>query len=532
MKNQNNYSLSREILFVILLGFVIRFAACYNTFIVNPDTPMYIHQARAIYYGEFEKLTTCTLDFISCYPIMITGIYILFHDWILAANAISFFFGSATLIPLALLLRRFFDDQITALVTLIFAMTPVFVSQTADAMRDPMYWFFLVLGLYFFICQNDRRGYLFLLLSNLSFIIAAWARVEAVLLIIVSCFYIILIKQDKKAKKFLFFTLPTLLIILSGTLVIILYDIPLIQLARFDDIAEKFYAPYLQYRELRVELRELVNYRDHDDILRYFLPEARNCVWLIALGMLFNRTTEAFFLPFFMIFALGTLDIRKRLKEDIWISYFLLITVFGFILLYFHVLHKWILIYRFLAIIVFPCALFTGFGVEKIISFSQSIFNLKKSVIIPVLCFLIIIAALPKNLFKRAADKAIFKEIGEMIGRIEGNDREINVATSQHIQRWTSFYANLNYKGAPCPEKYENWWEDFPNDQNGFIRQLKERGIRYFIWEEKHWSPEKFDVAQMFFVPAVSPGDKGKNFKEIGRWYHVDTGWMILFELI
>jgi len=169
---------------------------------------------------------------------------------------------------------------------------------------------------------------------------------------------------------------------------------------------------------------------------------------------------------------------------------------------------------------------------EKIISFSQSGFGLKKSAVIPILCFLIIISALPKNLLKRAADKAIFKEIGEMIGRKEGNDKEINMSTSQHIQRWISFYANLNYKGSPCPEKLDNCWEEFPNDYDGFIRQLKERGIKYFLWEETHWYPEKFDVARISPVHTIQNIENRENLKEIGRWHHKDTGWMILFEVI
>jgi len=53
--------------------------------------------------------------------------------------------------------------------------------------------------------------------------------------------------------------------------------------------------------------------------------------------------------------------------------------------------------------------------------------------------------------------------IGELISRREGNDHEITVVTSRQTQRWISFYANLNCKASPCPERLENCWEILPN---------------------------------------------------------------------
>ena len=57
-------------------------------------------------------------------------------------------FGTAALIPLYLLLRRFFDTQISALCALVFGMLPVFVGSSVDMVREPVCWFFLILGLY------------------------------------------------------------------------------------------------------------------------------------------------------------------------------------------------------------------------------------------------------------------------------------------------------------------------------------------------------------------------------------------------
>jgi len=52
---------------------------------------------------------------------------------------------------------------------------------------------------------------------------------------------------------------------------------------------------------------------------------------------------------------------------------------------------------------------------------------------------------------------------------------------------------------------------------------MRRRGVKYFLWDEKHWSSEKFDIKNI---------DDHRQFKELGRWRHQDTGTMILFEAI
>ena len=56
------------IVLIFILGLVIRLFACQHTVIVNPDGVYYIHQARAIYYGEWNSLTSCGVSFLSNYP--------------------------------------------------------------------------------------------------------------------------------------------------------------------------------------------------------------------------------------------------------------------------------------------------------------------------------------------------------------------------------------------------------------------------------------------------------------------------------
>ena len=50
--------------------------------------------------------------------------------------------------------------------------------------------------------------------------------------------------------------------------------------------------------------------------MEYFLPEARNLIWLIAFGTLLNRFLEAFFYPFVVFYIIGFWGIRKKIRSD------------------------------------------------------------------------------------------------------------------------------------------------------------------------------------------------------------------------
>ena len=523
MLRQNKYQPSREIFLVFLLGFVVRLFACHYTFIVNPDGVLYIHQARAIYYGQWESLTSWSMSYLSIYPVFITGAYTIFHDWIVAARSVSVFFGSITLIPLYFLFRRFFDRNISLLSLLVFALIPVLVVRSADVVRGPVYWFFLILGLYYFIIHIDSRRYrLHLVLSCLCFLMAAWARTEAVLPIIGSCFYLLAFKQEKRLRKAVVFVLPVLLVILFVFLSPVFSNIHAKNIFRIHEVADKLSGPIVEYRNLRASLLESANHPPAG-VSRFFLGKARNLVWLIALGTLFAYVVKAFFYPFFFIFIVGMAKIRTRIKTDQRLRYLVLLSIAALVLLYFHVLQTWIMANRFLALFIFPCFFLIGFGLENIVGFLRSRFRLKSATAFSIVCLLILCFGLPKNLKPREADKLVFKEIGEFIAEREGNGRGIPVAASLHTVRWISFYANLDYPGAFCPQSYGDFALIVGANYRRFIRNLDRNGMKYFLWEEKHWPKHKFDLMKK---------QRPKDLIEVGRWTHPDTGLMILFRVV
>jgi hypothetical protein len=187
------------------------------------------------------------------------------------------------------------------------------------------------------------------------------------------------------------------------------------------------------------------------------------------------------------------------------------------------VLYFWEMPTRYMGVLVLPSAVFIGFGLEKIVLFLRAKFKLKESIAFFIICLLILGFSLPKNLRPREKDKVVFKEIGGLIAQKEGNENEIVIAASEHSFGSISFYANVEYKGAPHPRGNWDLKHLVGHDYGEFVKNLKHREIRYFLWEEKHWPRQS---AEYFRIG--NPAD----FIKIGTWSHPDTGKLILFKVI
>jgi len=512
--------MKRVAILVIGLGFVLRLFAFQYTYVINPDGVVYIHQARALYYGLTDALTSCKLNYLSNYPLFIAGAYPIFGDWVVAAKSVSLFFGTMTLVPLYFLSKRIFDEDISILVILIFALIPTFVDRSVDVIKGSVFWFFLVLGLYLFVRQLDRRSRLFLLLSSLSFLLATWARAEFIVLIIVSFFYLLLTRQERKFETVSIFILPIvilMLIAISG----VLFDVADFNLFRLKAILSKATSVMDRYEFLRNSISDLARPLEHR-ILKRFLFAVRDVVWWLALGFLLTKLLNTLFYPFFLVFLVGFKGIVKKIKEDRRVCYLCVLSLFALLFLYVFVILKWVVGGRFMAIFIFPSFIFIGFGLEKIISFFQSRFSLKKSTALALVCFLILAVSLPKNLTPNRKGKHVFVKIAELIKEREANNEEILVLGFDKSSAWVSFYTNVNFKGAPCPLKNYDLESIIGNNYKEFIQNLSTRGINYLLWEEKHWPPQSAD-----YLRIGQPTD----FVKIGTWSHPDTGKLMLFEV-
>lgn len=526
MISQKDYkTIISHIIILVVLALAIRIFSFTHTMMMNLDGPIYIHQARALYYGLWQSINTCSgVDWLTPYAVLIAVVYPIAGDWAHGAMAVNLIFGTLMIIPLYLFLRRFLDEKTSFLTTFIFAMLPVFVDQSVNVIRDPSSWFFAVLGLYFLVYDDEKETPYFLILSSLSFIIATATRIENIVFIMGGCLYTFMIFKNRKAKALFLFFSPIILAMLSFVAVQLLHHPSNFYWYRFHEIPLYIVRLFDNYYDLEKNLTPLV-LNPPPGIPVEFLRYSRTLIWFTAMGVVLQSAMEAFFYPFFILLLLGLTGLKDRIRKDRRLLSMILAIAVGLIALYIYCLNTWSMENRRLIMVIIPSAVFLGFGIEKLINWLHKRLGLSDYVAVLVICLLIFILTLPKNLKVREADKLVYKEVGETIARLDGSSGVIEMITLGNAVRWNNYYANLHVKGAPCPEKYHNWHDKSitGNSYDDFIHNMRMRNIRYIVWEEKTWPRNKF-----VFLQSVQP----KDLIKLKEWNHQDTGRIILYQVI
>ena len=510
----------RMIYWIMMAGIAIRAFAALNTAVINPDGMLYIQQAKAIYQGDWQLLRSC-LPFVSSYPFLIAAAHWVVPSWIDSARVISVLFGSLTLIPLYFLLRRFTDERTSCLCVLLYAFMPFLVGGSADLIRDPIGWFFLVSGCYFFVRQLETRGtlpkrFLYLTSSYALFLMAGWARPEAFMFLIYSCFYTFVYSLFSEEKRYVFVAVSSLLLV--GVMLIagiMIFDPSFSAYSK--NATAKVSASLEQYRNLRQQLGALADDLDRG-VLKSFLSKTRNLIWLIDLGVLIGNSIAGIFYPYIPFFVFGFFGLSAKLRKDPRVTYLFTLVMLGYILLFLHVLEIWYLEHRFLHIIILPGCILAAFGIEKTTQFFQARMGWKASVAVIVISIYIIGFGLGKNIKKRDEDKVVYLNIAEYISRQErpGFGFTSVLTGDSSSLKLVPFYVNLHLPTGFCPfyvaPKIKN------NEE--LIRYVEAKNVKYFLWDEKNWSKTQVDIHS---------DDFRQTFTALERWYHREYGVMILF---
>jgi 4-amino-4-deoxy-L-arabinose transferase-like glycosyltransferase len=509
------------ILLIFTLGLVLRLFAWQHTSIINPDGAIYINQARAIYYGLWDSVNTCsTARFPTVTTLCIAAAYPILGDWVAAGTFVSLFFGTITLIPLYLLARRFFDRDIAAVIALVYALNPTLIDGSVDIVRDSTAWFFLTLGLYLFT-KDKKQNHLYLVMSSIWFMVAMWTRVEFFIFLVCSPIYILMDREEKRLRRATVFLLPAVIILFAAIGSQLFLHPERVNWYRLADIPQRASAFFSQYREIITQLAELTSH-PKAGIPAEFFDKIRDIIWFVGFGVIFQNTLEAYYHPFFLFYLMGLGTMGKRIRGDVRVLYFCLLVPMVFLLLYCYLFVHWQMENRWFSLALFPSFIFLGYGLERLISFMQFKFTMKRGMALLLICLLILAFGIPKNLKPRGDDKIIFKTLGETIAGWEGNAKRIEILTVGGSQRWVWFYANLHFPGAPCTDDYDQYKQMIGNDYGQFLKFVKSRGIQYLVWEEKNWPVERFDF-------LASPYER--DFIPLGSWHHRDSGKITLFRV-
>ncbi len=517
------WKISRAAWLVMGLGFALRVYLFFSIPLINPDGFLYIQQAKALHYGLHDALTDC-YEYLSNYPFFVLTGYRLCGDWVMAARSVSLLFGTLMLLPLYLVFRRFFDENLSTLTLLAFALIPSFALLSSDVLRDPVYWFFSASGLFLFLVflenQGDHRLSLKSLtlaaLSCLCFLMGTWARIEGALFLITSGAFLVFSGHRRKCFALLSFLLPVLAVSAFGILYLYVSHADVLNLLKPERLLSRPLEFFSKYAEVREHLK-ILDQQEPDGFSPFFFPVVRNLVWLIALGALAVQIVETLFYLFFIFLIIGMAEARHRVFKDSRLLYLTFLSLAALPVLYSQIIYNWAITSRFTMLFLLPAFVFAGYGIEKLSQHLRTRFPLRHTLSYALVCLVMISAALPKSLVANyVKDKRIYREIGEFLAEREKNTHAVTVAGAFKEISAVHFYANVNYEGAPC---FDPFCVVEKTDDSG-LRLIENLGCQYLVWDEKEWGNQRVEELM-----------ENAKFVRIRQWQTDRHGKMTVYEV-
>jgi hypothetical protein len=357
-----------------------------------------------------------------------------------------------------------------------------------------------------------------LYLSSICLLIATWTRIEGVYAIFVSAVYLLIANGQRKINRFFTFSTPIILILIAGMIGFLMVDSLAAHHLRLDRLTNELTQFVPVYHSLRDHLKELIALSD--GWMAEFFHHVRTLLWFMPLSIIFNSIWESFFYPYALVYAIGFIGLRQRLKEDRRIGYFLWLSVLSIIVLYVHLLQTWLIHHRFMVILILPSCVIVGFGIDNILRYLQHRFKWNADKTVKAMIVLIVLFALPKTLAPRERDKAIFEKAGQIIAQQKADDQTARImAACSTVHRWVYFYAHKDYPGTSCAT---GLCDNIPSGYGSLVAKLRATGTQYVLYEEKKWPKDKFDLMHSPFQT---------DFDIVGRWRHRDTGEVLLLKL-
>lgn len=517
----------KPISWVLLFGCSLRVYVAVTRGIIGHDGHHYIYQAQAIFSGDWSGILACDLKYISIYPFFIAAANALFGDWIVAAVFVNVVFGSATLFVLYFLIHRYADEAICALTLLVYALIPTFVFSSTDVVRGPMFWFFLSLAMLMFIrqwdkCTNTNRFRWDLLMSCCFYLLAAWARIEGVVLIGASAFYLIITQTDRKWERLIIFLGPVVCLLLTAIAVVLVSQHDVANTFRLEQATNAITEFAQRYAEVDTQIKEA--YRQQNWFVSDFLHRISEALWLIPFAIIVHNVIEVVFYPFALIYFVGLFTIRKKLQTAHRAGYYIWLVVASIGMLYINMFHTAVMIHRFFAILILPSFVIIAHGVETACTWIQKKYSLKPTTAITILVAFFIITGLPKVAKPKAKEDALFREAAQLIAVQKTTHQIARIAAAKKSSAYgyVFLYAHRKYPNPLCTREH---FVDIAmgKDYSRLVATLDRENIRYLLYEERYWPKQQID-----FLAAPYQQD----FQLLGQWKLADSNMLMLFERV
>jgi 4-amino-4-deoxy-L-arabinose transferase-like glycosyltransferase len=165
---------------LVLLSLAVKGAAILLGPAINPDGVRYINAAHEFQAGNFSLGFSYVGD-MPFYPLLLAGIQFIIPDWVLAGQILSTLGLTLAVIPLYLLTRDLFGGPAALWTGLAFVLSPVLNEYAAEVLRDPLFIFFLLWGVWFGLLALRNLSISLVVLSSVCAFLAVLLRVEGIL---------------------------------------------------------------------------------------------------------------------------------------------------------------------------------------------------------------------------------------------------------------------------------------------------------------------------------------------------------------
>ena len=172
----------RLITALIILCAIPRLLMMWRIDAVCNDAYYYISIADLLERGQFEG----AFEYLNLnvYPVVLLLFHKLGIDWVTGGQLWGVFISSLVVAPLFGWVRHAFNDKVAIVACFLYAIQPQLIEISAEPIREPMFWFFFNLCLYFnWRSVTSMRWWMFVA-SGITFGLASYTRSEGWLLLL------------------------------------------------------------------------------------------------------------------------------------------------------------------------------------------------------------------------------------------------------------------------------------------------------------------------------------------------------------
>lgn len=167
---------------LVLAALMPRAVLAVRTPAVCPDGALYIQLAQALDRGDyragFEEVRLNT------YPVILVLLHRLGFDWETGGKWWSVLAGTLVVLPLYGWTRRQFDEQIGVIAAILYAFHGALIEWTPEVLRDPTFWLFFTLALYFGWRAAAEVRFGWYAAAGLAATLAVLTRTEGLILLV------------------------------------------------------------------------------------------------------------------------------------------------------------------------------------------------------------------------------------------------------------------------------------------------------------------------------------------------------------